>query len=75
MVIKERKSIIKISNLFEENGFITIDRGVMVNKVWIKKINGSENQLILKDDTNLYISARKLKTVLICFRKYLAEVN
>ena len=72
-IVKERVNLKAVINQFENNGFIEIYHGTLVNVRWIKRIDKNENKLILKNNQEQFISKRKIKNVCSLFHKYISE--
>ena len=70
--IKERINIKHIINQFEDNYFVNVDNGVLVNLSFIKRINYVNNKIVLINDNEVDISLRKVKEVKTKYHKFLA---
>ncbi len=71
-IIKDRKNIKSILKQFEDNYFVNVDNGVLVNLKFIKRINYANNTIILINDCEIAISIRKIKIVKNMYHKLLA---
>ena len=71
-ILKDRSNIKSILKQFEENCFVNVDNGVLVNLKFIKRINYDNNTIILINDCEIAISIRKIKIVKNMYHKLLA---